>query len=239
MKLERYHELIGGVFDGELADGEAGELAQGLRARPEWREDLHRQLVLWELWAQAVTPERSAKAFVAAWRTRVAAEADAPEFQAAVRSRLEQEAGPHHRAAWTAVRNWWPTLRRRLDLAWMAGVAATALALVFWLAVPRSTAAVVTIRGEAVCPLCVLHQGHEHLPAIRVGHGDAAHIYYLERNAAVAGLQNRFCTGPTPVVARGTATTEDASGEHFTAETVLLPHEKPKPKDDERVIFPL
>ena len=169
----------------------------------------------------------------------MAAVADAPEFQAAVRSRLEREAEWRNDTPWAAVRRWWRGLPRSAGFAWAVGVAVAAYALVFWVAGPHSTAAVVTIRGEAVCPLCVLHQGHEHLPAIRVGHGDAARIYYLERNAAVAGLQNRFCAGPTPVVARGTATTDGASGERFTAETVLLPPEKSKPRDDERVIFPL
>ena len=58
MNLERYHELLGTVFDGELVAGEAEELARGLGERPEWREDLRRQLLLWELWAQAVARRR-------------------------------------------------------------------------------------------------------------------------------------------------------------------------------------
>ena len=236
MTPQRYRELLGRVFEGGWTDGEAEELAQGLRAAPEWREDLRGQLVLWELWAQDVVPERGAAAFVAAWKTRVAAEADAPEFQAAVQSRLEREAEAGGGAAWAAVCRWWRMLLRPAGL---AGVAAVAFALVFWLAVPPSTAAVVTLHGDAVCPACVLHIGHQHLPAIRVGHGEATRIYYLEPNQAVAGLQKYFCGGPTPAEVTGR---EKAAAGHrgFEADLVRIPAaEKPRPKPDQRILFPI
>ena len=242
MTLERYQELFGRVFDGELAAGEAEELAQGLGERPEWREDLHGQLVLWELWAQDVVPERSAEAFVAAWRQRAMAEADVPEFQAAVRTRLEQEAGRRRGAAWAAaLRHWWWTLPHSAGLAWAAGVVAAAFVVVFSLTVPHSTAAAVTLRGEAVCPACVLHIGHEHLPAIRVGHGDTARIYYLQTNQTVAALQPYFCGGPTPAEATGREKTTNGH-RVFEADTVRVPaagKNPPKPKADERILFPL
>ena len=62
MRLERYHELLGSLFEGELATDDAEELAHGLREQPEWCEDLRQQLVLWELWAQHAAPERSPEA---------------------------------------------------------------------------------------------------------------------------------------------------------------------------------
>jgi hypothetical protein len=91
-----------------------------------------------------------------------------------------------------------------------------------------------------VCTACVLHQTHECHPAIRVTTGGATEIYYLESNPALARLQGRFCSGPTPAVATGTTVTK--SGRRlFEAASVELP-EDPKPRNppnkDERILFP-
>ena len=62
---DRYHELLGGLWDGELSDAQTEELARMLSSQPEWQRDFRQHLVLWDLWAQLTTPERSAAAFVA------------------------------------------------------------------------------------------------------------------------------------------------------------------------------
>jgi hypothetical protein len=118
----------------------------------------------------------------------------------------------------------------------MAGLVA-----LFWFASPRSAQAMTTIKGEAVCPACVLHESHEHSPAIRVTDGGATRIYYLDRNSAVGGLQDYFCSGPTPAVAKGKARTEQGRL-LFDASTVTIPEaNKPKaqPTNDVKIIFPI
>lgn len=242
MIVERYHELLGRVFEGDLATDDAEELAHGLREQPEWGEDLRQQLVLWELWAQHAAPERSADAFCAAWKTRAAAEADATEFQATIHDRLTREAESGGGVAWAALRHWWRTLPRPAGLAWAAGVAAAAFVVVFSLTVPHSTAAAVALRGEAVCPACVLHVGHEHLPVIRVGRGESAQLYYLTPNQAVAGLQQYFCGGPTPAEATGRENAAVNGRRMFQADSVKIPaasKTSPTPSADKRILFPL
>ena len=240
MTPERYHELIGRLFDDDWADAEAEELARGLKEQPQRCADLRRQLALWDLWSQEVAPERSAAAFVASWKTRCAAEADAAEFQAAVQSRLAEESDLKSSLG-AALGAWWKAFRRPLGFGWTAGAILTALAMVFWLAAPHSGSAAVTIHGDAVCTACVLHESHDHRPAIRVGVGKATTIYYLECNQAMAGLQGYFCSGPTPAVATGRDKLKE--GRHnFEADSVKIPASEKNPlktKPDERIIFPL
>jgi hypothetical protein len=111
----------------------------------------------------------------------------------------------------------------------------------FWMAFQRSAQAITTIQGEAVCTACVLHESQEHRPAIRVGLAGNARIYYLERNDTVSRLQDRFCGGPTPAVAKGKLKTE--SGRlRFEATAITLPPEPPRrepAKEKERIIFPI
>jgi RNA polymerase sigma-70 factor (ECF subfamily) len=66
-------------------------------------------------------------------------------------------------------------------------------------------------------------------------------IYYLDRNAAVSGLQDYFCSGPTPAVAKGKTRTEQGR-RLFNATTVTIPDaNKPKaqPTNDVKIIFPI
>ncbi|HUL54719.1 MAG TPA: hypothetical protein VLT83_15045 [Opitutaceae bacterium] len=261
MRAERYEELLGSLLDGVLSAEEAGELAEGLRARPELKRDLAQHLVLWEVWSQHLAPERSAEAFVAAWRTRLRAESEGADvFGNGVLAELESRdrwvptrflaapsAGFWRRicAIPGLIRSWVETLglaaRRRAGVAWAAALICAGLLGLFWLAGPRSSRAMVTIHGEAVCTACVLHESHVHAPAIRVTAGGKTQIYYLDRTPAVAGLQDRFCSGPRPAVAEGTPTT--AAGRlRFAARTVAFPappKAPDKPMPDERVLFPL
>ena len=242
MSDARYAELVERLLDGALSAAEADELAALVRGRPELRRDLRHHLQMWELWSQEHATERTPEAFCAAVRTRLRAEREGEGFLALLKLRLAQDAestagSARAAAAWERFISVW-----RGRFARVASMAAALLAMVglFWLAASRPAQAM-TLRGEAVCPACVLHEGLEHLPAIRVGHGDAARLYYLKLNAAVAGLQERFCGGPTPVEATGRERPSKGRRE-FEADTIKLPAaERPssKPESDERILFPI
>jgi hypothetical protein len=243
MNPARYEELLSDLFDGELSDGSARELAEGLGARPDLLRDLCRHLLLWEVWSQHQAPERSATAFLAAWRTRLHAEnEDAAAFQDALKSRLELREEPRGmRGIGATVLAVWTAVRRPAGIAWITSVVVVGLAMLFWLGGTRSAQAVTTIQGEAVCTACVLHESHEHLPAIRVTGSNSTQIYYLDLNAAVEGLQERFCNGPTPVVADGIPRTERGRL-LFEARRLVMPEPAPPPpapEKDERVLFPI
>ena len=237
MNPVRYQELLSRLLDGELTQTEAEELARGLSGSPTLREDLRQHLVLWEVWSQQQTPERSADSFVKAWKTRLHAPSEsAGAFSDAARTRL-QASGMIE--SW--IRACLATVRHPVRIAWAASLMLVGLVALFWLASPRSTQAMVTISGDAVCTACVLHESHEHLPVIRVTQGGAAQNYYLVRNPAVTGLQDYFCGGPTPATAKGTCKTSHGR-RLFNAAVVTLP-DSAKPKgqstNDVRSIFPI
>lgn len=237
MKPRRYYELLGRLMEGELSESDALELSAGLRTNPTMLQDLSQHLVLWEVWSQHQAPERSAASFLEAWKTRLRAESEAPEaFSKALRKRLQPL---------VAIENWvqalWAMIRRPARFAWAACSLLLGLSMLYWLASPRSAQAMTTIHGEAVCTSCVLHESAEHRPAIRVVDGKASQMYYLDRNSAVNGLQDYFCAGPKPVVARGK--TKTAKGRLlFDAATVTIPDagkSKTPPTNDVRTIFPI
>jgi hypothetical protein len=235
MNVARYEELLGLLFEGELSEAEAGELARELAARPELQPDLQRHLVLWEVWSQHQAPERSAEAFVAAWKTRVRAENEgADKFYQAVRDHL----GTRGRRLSTWIAALWAALRRPKGMAWAASAAVASLAMVFWLAVPRSAQAMIAIEGEAVCPACVLHESHQHTPAIRVHQGGTTLIYYLDRTPPLTIGQGYFCTGPHPITVEGKTRTVNGRLLLDVSRTVLPPA-PPKKSGDQRILFPL
>ena len=235
MNDARYPELLGRLLEGELSEAEAGELARELRARPELQHDLHRHLVLWDVWSQYQTPERSAEAFVAAWKTRLRAETEgADAFYQTVLARLET---PGRRlSSWMATL--WVALQRPAGIAWAASAAVAGLAIILWLAAPRPAQAMITIQGEAVCPACVLHEGHQHTPAIRVQKDGTTLIYYLERSPALTVGQEYFCMGPNPIMVEGKPRTEGDRVLLNVSRTVLPPP-PPKTSHDQRILFPL
>jgi len=235
MNVARYEELLGRLFEGELSEPEAAELAQELSANPGRQHDLQRHLMLWEVWSQHQAPERSAEAFVAAWKTRLRAEnEDGDKFYQAVLDHL----GNRGRRFSTWVSALWTALRRPKGMAWAASAAVAGLALVFWLAVPRSAQAMIAVEGEAVCPACVLHEGHQHTPAIRVHTGGKTLIYYLDRTPPLTLGQGYFCTGPHPITVEGKPRTERGRLLLDVTRTVLPPP-LPKAKDGQRILFPL
>jgi hypothetical protein len=233
----RYEELWGRLLEGELSDVEAEEMAAGLDISETERRDFQRHLVLWELWSQEQAPERSSEAFVRAWKTRIRAEVEgADAFAGAVRAQIEaRESRPN-------VINFF---RRFLAVCYPARIAVASLLMVglglaLWFAIPQPAQAV-TLRGEAVCTACVLHESDKHSPAVRVIAGGATNIYYLERNSAVAGLQDYFCSGPRPVTAQGKSRME-AGRRQFEAGTVTIPDSiktPGQPTNAPKVLFPI
>jgi hypothetical protein len=235
MNDPRYQELLGRLLEAELSEAEAGELARELCARPELQHDLERHLVLWEVWSQHHAPERSAEAFVASWKTRLRAESEgADKFYQAVLARLETRG--RRLLSWIATL--WAALRRPAGIAWAASAAIAGFMVVFWLAAPRSAQAMITIQGEAVCPACVLHEGHQHTPAIRVRNGGTTVIYYLDRASTLTPGQGYFCTGPNPITVEGKPRTVNGRVLLNVSRTVLPPP-PPKSKGDQRILFPL
>ena len=230
-----YPELLGRLLEGELSEAEAGELARELRASPGLQHDLRRHLVLWEVWSQHQTPERSAGAFVAAWKTRLRAESEGTDaFYQTVRARLETRGRSF--SFWMATL--WAALRRPAGIAWAASAAIAGFMVVFWLVVPRPAQAMITIQGEAVCPACVLHEGHQHTPAIRVRTGGTTVIYYLDPAPTLTPGQGYFCTGPNPITVEGKPRTVNGRVLLNVSRTVLPPP-PPKSKADQRILFPL
>jgi YVTN family beta-propeller protein len=89
MSETRFEELLGRLLEGDIASSEAEELAHALELRPDLRLNLRRHLVLWEVWSQAQSEERSEEAFVRALRLRQRLEGeDAGVFADEVMSKL-------------------------------------------------------------------------------------------------------------------------------------------------------
>ena len=197
MSPERYQELLSRLLEDELSDAEASEMAAALQENETLLRDLRSHLVLWDVWAQQQAPERSEAAFLRGWNTRRRAEAESADtFPNAVRTRLEIPPPGIVEAFKRFTRP-----RVRLVFATSCTIAAFALAL--WLGLLPPAQAVTTLKGEAVCTACSLHQSNEHAPAVRVMEAGSTHIYYLVRNVAVVGLQDYFCSGPAPVTTEG------------------------------------
>lgn len=237
----RYQELLGRLLEGELAGADADEFSAGLSADPALRRDLRRHLVLWEVWSQNEAPERSSEAFIDAWKTRLRAEREDPDaFPNAVRTRFDTRQ-PQRTGMERLVRFIWAGMRRPAGLAWGASALILGLAAVLWFAAPWSAHAVMTLRGEAVCTACVLHESDQHEPAIRVMTVTTTNIYYLDRSPQLTALQDYFCSGPHAAIAEGKERTEKGRL-LFQATAVIIPaanqpHEKPT--NSVRKIFPI
>ncbi len=91
---ERYQHLLGLLFDADLSDAEARELSAAISSSPELKMDLQEELIRWDLWSQQQAPERSAIAFVDAWKTRLSAEDGAESFSNSVLSHLGDSSAP-------------------------------------------------------------------------------------------------------------------------------------------------
>ncbi len=234
MNAARYDELVATLHEDGLSAKAADELAALVRSQPERRLDLRYQLVLWELWSQQQTPERQADSFVAACRTRLRAETEAGQasFLSALHRRLT-----HAERTSSARRHW---LSGPLAFAWAAPLAAALVALIVWIALPRTTWAT-TLSGEAVCTACNLHETHDHRPALRVQEGDTTRVYYLEADETLVSALGNFCAAPVP--ADVTGDTRSTNGRLTLAVRALARHAAPPPPQaetnkDKPTLFP-
>jgi hypothetical protein len=125
------------------------------------------------------------------------------------------------------------TARKHSRFWWVSGIGvAIAASLMLAALLSRSTQAITVLKGEAVCTSCVLHESHEHAPALRVIAGPSTNIYYLDRSPDIAALQGYFCNGPTAATAEGKARKEDGR-RLFQAATVTI-HEANRPDEQSR-----
>jgi hypothetical protein len=240
---ERYEELVNRLLDGELSSAEAGELAETVRARPELQRDLRRHLQLWELWSQEHAVERSAGAFFAAFRTRQRAEGEGESFLTKLKARLpvgREDTAPS--AGIRAPGRWRDLLvhpfRHPVALAWAASLTVVATLALLWLLAPR-TAEARTMHGEAICTKCMLHETHDHLPAIRVREGDTTRVYRLRYDPPVTVRIGNYCAAPIPVVVTGTAASRDGLLVLDASSVAVEPPDSPpSAKPGERTLFP-
>lgn len=212
MTRERYEELLGKLLDDELLSAEATELVKGLREYSELLRDLRQHLVLWDVWSQHVAEERSAESFLAAWKTRVRAEMEVEKFSESVMERI-RKAGDGFKfnigfwkrwrpvqiafaifaLAFLAVAGWWAQQKFLKSETSQSGE---------WPEYRPCTNRVVTVTGEGVCMCCVFHQGPPQRPAIRVKHGGASTLIFLEFPGYTPAM-HRYFTGGTTITAKG------------------------------------
>ncbi len=244
MNSERYEDLVSRLLEGEITASEAEDLARAVAESPALRRNLQEHLVLWEVWSQAQSPERSAEAFVRGLKTRLQAEAEGVDaFAVAVRAKLEYESLRHDqereesqaillRSRYqltneirTKVKSLWAMAHRPGGIVWVASLAILVTLGVVWLVSPHSAQATTTIRGEVVCTCCELHEGHEHWPALRVTTGDGICIYHLEHNRVAAGIHAHGTRGPLTV--KGYVRTE---GERHWCQVVQIAADEETPR---------
>jgi hypothetical protein len=240
VKRERFVELVGRLLDDELAVGEGDELAAALRAAPELRRELRQHLVIWELWSQQRSPERSAEVFFVALQTRRRAEFDGESFLAGLKRRMarDPEAIP---ARGAGISGWLARLgrasRRPASLGWAALAVLVGSAVILWLVAPQRANAATIVRGEALCRACVLHEGHTHTRTVRALVNGVAQYYDLEGVHSGFELQSYFCGGPAPITVEGRLQ-PGAAGGGFAVDRLELPPPPPKQSENERILFP-
>lgn len=237
MSSSRYDLLVGSLLEDGLTSAEADELAAIVREDPGLRLDLQRQLVLWELWSQSQAPERSTDSFLAAIRTRIRAESESgrESFIAALKRRLPRathDAHPRDPVRWSRSRR----------AAWLVPAVALLVMALVWVTAPR-TAEATTLHGEAVCTACILHESHDHFPALRIREGETTRVVHLEIDPSLVPPIGNFCAAPVPVDVSGRVHREN--GQLILAVRALArvggpatPNEPTGPPENERILFP-
>ena len=213
MNRERHQQLLEYLLDEELSPADADELLEGLRERPELQRDLRQHLILWDVWSQHAAAERSADAFVEAWKTRLRAEEGSEQFTQSLLERIGapiaafkyrvpfwkrwrpvQIAFAFFALTFLAVAGWW--VPQQISKARTARENADFLA-------QFGTNQIVTISGEGVCAWCVLNEGPPPRPAIRVKQGGVTRIVYLKFAGFSFARHHRYFTGGTTVTVKG------------------------------------
>ena len=67
----------------------------------------------------------------------------------------------------------------------------------------------VTVKGEAKCAMCMLHEGSACKTVIQTKKGDKTETYYLVENDISKGFHEDVCHGAKDVVAKGTVAEVD------------------------------
>jgi hypothetical protein len=203
MSEARYHELLGRMLDGRISEADAEELRRGLETDQARLRDLREHLILWELCAQEQSPDRGADPFRQRFEARLMAEID--RGQGVVADPLPW-AEPGSRL-----------FRRRVHLACAAGVILALTAGLLWI---RPTAGpeaadrrqgpvrLVSLKGEAVCTRCILHQTEACQLALRVHQSGREELWVVNDQGAESNLGRAYCHGATPVLAQGSLRSE-------------------------------
>jgi hypothetical protein len=90
----------------------------------------------------------------------------------------------------------------------MAGIAAVALLAFVNSASAAEKEKEVTIKGEAKCAKCALHESEKCQTVIQETKGGKAVTYYLADNEVAKKFHSEVCSGPKKVTATGTTTKE-------------------------------
>jgi hypothetical protein len=229
----RYHELLGQLLDGALSPSEADEMNRGIAAEPERLRDIREHLMLWELWDQVQSPGRGAEAFWGGIQARLHAEGqgrDTAQRPAAYPTTSGQTvgrwvlAGACAAGVFLALAVALATLGPRppRDIATATTAPAKVTSKAPAPVVPPATVQFVSLRGEAVCAHCILHQTDACRPALRVREGGREEDLLVNTDA-ISGAGNELgpaiCFAPVLIHAQGTVHTEN--GRRFLAATRL------------------
>jgi hypothetical protein len=203
MTEARYHELLGRMLDSRISEADAEELRRGLETDQARLRDLREHLTLWELCAQEHLPDRGADAFRKRFEARLMAEIDRAD---------DIVADP---LPWAASGSW--LFRRRVYLACAAGVILALTSGLLWVRAPAGPEAadrrqppvrLVSLKGEAVCTHCILHQTEACQLALRVHQSGREELWDVNDEGAESNLGRAYCHGATPVLAQGSLRSE-------------------------------
>jgi len=230
MTEARYHELLGQMLDSGLTDADAEELRRGLEAEPGRIRDLREHLILWDLCAQEPESPRGSDAFCRGFLDRLRTECE-PPHTTRVPAVRDHEFVSGDRKRW---RRWAIlTCAAGVLLALTVGVllnrppqghamvnhdpAGTpverpnVLAPAPGSAVASQTSAIrpVSLRGDAICTRCILHQTERCQMAIRVQESGKPAVLLVNSDGATVGdLGHAYCLRPVPVLAEGSVRLE-------------------------------
>jgi hypothetical protein len=203
MTEARYHELLGRMLDSRLSEADADELRRGLETEPARLRDLREHLTLWELLAQEHSPDRGADAFRRQFEARLMTEFNRPD--GVVADSLPPKA-PGRRQ-----------FSRWVTLACAAAVMLGVTVGLLRIRTPPVSDAVdilpaagrlVSLRGEAVCTHCILHETKACQLALRVSQSGRDELWAVNDQGAESNLGRAYCHSATPVLAQGTLRSE-------------------------------
>jgi|GEM_PF-1626908 len=216
MTEARYHELLGLLLDGSLTESEALELRRGLEHSPDRLRSTREALMFSDLLGQALTPSREPNTFWHGIESRLE-----QEWTRTDHDEVAGEPAPSIPPAATKqpARRGWPSPSVALAASLLIVVSLLAIGpwdLLGWRGhrpgqPMGGQVHEVSLRGEAVCAHCILHQTEQCQPAMLVHHkGRQDETYLLDRRNVTdqkLGEKLRCCRSPLPIQATGTVRT--------------------------------